>query len=1521
MNLNKLLLRQLNKYLPAEMQQHPAMERFFQAVSESYDSYERDNKLSSHAFSISELEYKQLNEKLQQESRIREISIKSLKESVKELDENYQSREDDDLIDILHYLKIQIIKRADAENELTATANRLSSLIQNIQAGILVENENRQVVLTNSEFCNTFMPGKNFNELIGHDCSEAAERSKHLVSNPEQFLERIQTIIREKKLVISEEISFKDGRYFERDYIPVFINNEYKGHLWKYRNITTNKSIRDEIAESEKRHRLIMNSALDAIIHIDISGTIRFWNQQAESIFGWKSEEVMGREMSDIIIPENYRQAHLKGMSHYQKTGEGPVLNKPLEITAINKQGHLFPVELAIIPIRENDTVFFCGFIRDISARKKAEEKSKANEELLQFALEGAGDGIWEFNFATRKTYYSEQNKALLGYSPDEDLPDWRKQMHPEDLFIFEALENDYLEGRIHSHKKEYRVLHKNGKYSWIMDRGRVVAWDEAGKPIRLVGTHTDITRLKKTENELRRLSLVAMNSKNGVVFTKADGSIFWFNERFQQMTGFETDEILNNTPIQLLRGEASEKSVLKHILDQFYTGQGFSIEMIAYNKTGQPFWIKAKGYPVYDEKEGFTEYFTVIEDISQEKEQENRLRLLSQIAENNINAVVTTDATSRITWVNESFIKMTGYEMEEVLGKSPAEILHGPETNKVTIHYLKKQIIKKLPFDAELINYRKDGTKYWVRIKGQPIYDEKGIMTGFFALEEDITKEKESDKQIREFESRFRKALEQVGDNAWEHNFRTGKTYFSNTSSLLHDFNIGEHEDNASFWWSQIHPEDIHLLEENNNAYLTGQRDNHSLEYRMINKEGYIRWVLDRGVVIERDDNRLPLRIAGTHTDITNRKQAEQALLVNEEKYRSIIANMNLGLLEVNMEEVILYANNSFCEMSGYTPDELIGKKAAELFVRGDNAEIAETKNELRKEGISDAYEIGVKNKKGELKWWLISGAPRYDDQDNLVGSIGIHLDITAQKKLELELLDARESAEQSAAAKEIFLANMSHEIRTPMNAIIGMGRQLHRTSLDDQQEFYLETINKAAEHLLVLINDILDISKIEAGKLNLEYIGFRPDEVIDHCMQVMEHKAEEKGLKLLKENSPEKSTIFIGDPYRLTQILLNLLSNAIKFTEAGKVTISCLMQPVIHNRQLIFISVKDTGIGMDGEFLSSIFRKFTQEEQSTARKYGGTGLGMSISKQLTELMNGEIEVSSKKGEGTTITLTIPFTVGTEKDIPATKGKVTDSSILKEKKILLVEDNEMNRLVATTLLENYGVTITEVHNGAEAVRALKTAYYDLVLMDVQMPVLNGLDATRVIRQEVNQFVPIIALTANAIKGEAEKCLKAGMNDYISKPFEEEELINAIARWLGEGPESFTPHQTSAMENKPAVPLYDLKKLESIAQNNQSFILKMVTLFSRQAPSDVHEIEMAFEKKDYQTVRAVAHRMKPSIDNMGIVSLHGLIREIELYNETETTASQLDTKIRFLKETISQVAALLQKEVLEKTGG
>jgi PAS domain S-box-containing protein len=651
-------------------------------------------------------------------------------------------------------------------------------------------------------------------------------------------------------------------------------------------------------------------------------------------------------------------------------------------------------------------------------------------------------------------------------------------------------------------------------------------------------------------------------------------------------------------------------------------------------------------------------------------------------------------------------------------------------------------------------------------------------------------------------------------------------------------------------------------------------------------------------------DDDKNAIQFFAVIEDITNEKMAKERLQVNEEKYRNIIANMNLGLLEIDLDETIQYANNSFCEMSGFDTDEIIGKKAAGLFAKGENSERAETKNDLRR-GHSDVYEIAVKNKRGELKWWLVSTAPRYNDHGDLVGSIGIHLDITEQKKLEIDLSEAREAAEHSAKAKELFLANMSHEIRTPMNAILGMGRQLQKTELSDNQHFFLETINKAADHLLVVINDILDISKIEAGKLNLETIGFRPVDVVRHCIQVMSHRAEEKGLRLQKEIGQDIQPVLIGDPYRLNQILLNLISNAVKFTEKGSVIVSCSHLKATKNRQTICISVKDTGIGMDEEFSAKLFQKFTQEDKSTARKYGGTGLGMSISKQLVELMGGSIDVKSKKGVGTEILLTIPFVIGSPADLPEDTRDVSDSAILKDKKVLLVEDNAMNRLVAKTVLKQYGVAITEAFNGEEAVNALRQSSYDIVLMDVQMPLMNGLDATRIIRKEVNKHIPVIALTANAIKGESDRCIEAGMNDFVSKPFEEEDLVHAMTKWINKANEQKKVNMK--VNNATKQPLYDLSKLEKIGNGDKEFVTEMVKLFVDQVPADVTRIRDAYSRNDFVRVKEIAHKIKPAIDNMGISSLHEEIRKIELIALEKPQSPELGQLIKELETVINWV--------------
>ncbi|MES2455879.1 MAG: ATP-binding protein [Bacteroidota bacterium] len=519
-------------------------------------------------------------------------------------------------------------------------------------------------------------------------------------------------------------------------------------------------------------------------------------------------------------------------------------------------------------------------------------------------------------------------------------------------------------------------------------------------------------------------------------------------------------------------------------------------------------------------------------------------------------------------------------------------------------------------------------------------------------------------------------------------------------------------------------------------------------------------------------------------NTQISKRKRFEIKLKASEEKYRNILANMNLGLLEVDNDDVIKFANQSFCDMSGYGLQEIMGRNATELFPQEESKAILSDKNNLRKSGVSDAYEVKVTNKKGDLKWWLISGAPRYDDSGKLMGSIGIHLDITDRKTLELELDKARLIAEQSVRMKEAFLANMSHEIRTPMNAIIGMGRQLGKTELQPEQKFFLHTINTAADHLLVVINDILDISKISAGKLELEQIGFQPKELLQHVGRVMQLRTEEKGLELQINLDVQIADVLIGDSHRINQILLNLISNAVKFTEKGGVAISAKLKETTVEGQLIEFNIKDTGIGMSEDFLTHIFDKFSQEELNTARNYGGTGLGMAITKELVELMRGQISISSKRGIGTEVSVMLPFKTGSPKDLPGIKKNLLNSRLLQGVRILLAEDNAMNRLVAITVLKQYGIKITIAKNGAEAVSLLESEQFDLILMDMQMPVMNGLEATRVIRNELKLSIPIVALTANAIKGESDQCLAAGMNAFVSKPFEENDLINAIASLL-----------------------------------------------------------------------------------------------------------------------------------------
>lgn len=478
------------------------------------------------------------------------------------------------------------------------------------------------------------------------------------------------------------------------------------------------------------------------------------------------------------------------------------------------------------------------------------------------------------------------------------------------------------------------------------------------------------------------------------------------------------------------------------------------------------------------------------------------------------------------------------------------------------------------------------------------------------------------------------------------------------------------------------------------------------------------------------------------------------------------------------------------------------------------------------------------------------------------------------------------KEVAQKTAQLKQQFMANMSHEIRTPMNAIVGMSRLLLSKEPREDQLRYLNAIQQSADNLLVIINDILDLSKIEAGKIEIEHTDFSIKEVIDSVKDMLLFKAEEKGLEL-KVNMDEEHIPYrlIGDPTRINQVLINLAGNAVKFTEKGYVAISVNLQKHKEDKYWIKFDITDTGIGIAPDYVDKIFESFTQAGTDVARKFGGTGLGLTISKQLVTLMDGEITVTSKLGKGTTFSVLLPFDISENQEPEEAQTVIDDAT--KEKlntlHLLLVEDNEFNRMVAEDTLKEIlpDLKVDIAVNGKEAVDKVELNNYDIVLMDIQMPVMDGVTATKNIRQQLpspKNDTKIIAMTANVLQEDVQKYFDIGMNAYVSKPFQTDELLLKMASVIKnvtlqpDLPEKQAIQELPLAGKEITLPatVTDMKFLAQFTGNNKDKMKKYVGMFLENGPRLLASIEKAMEEKDLPTMKIAAHSMKPQLSYMGV---------------------------------------------------
>jgi PAS domain S-box-containing protein len=600
----------------------------------------------------------------------------------------------------------------------------------------------------------------------------------------------------------------------------------------------------------------------------------------------------------------------------------------------------------------------------------------------------------------------------------------------------------------------------------------------------------------------------------------------------------------------------------------------------------------------------------------------------------------------------------------------------------------------------------------------------------------------------------------------------------------------------------------------------------------------------------------------------------------IQEKKFNRIIDNFQLGLLEVNNVGVILNANQSFCKMSGYSLSELMGKDAGELLLNDENREMMRQINQKRSEGYTDAYELCIRNKKGEKKWWLISGAPNIDEQGHDNGSIGIHWDITIQKELEFSLQKDKQKAEAIADFKTQFLANMSHEIRTPLNAIVGMIRELKVITSSEKQTEYLNIADVASEALLNIINDVLDFSKLEAGKVSLEQIDFTPSKVMQNAALLIADRIAEKKLDFQLEGMVEAGLSLMGDPNRLQQCLLNILSNAAKFTHVGKISLGFEIVEENENQCTIDFTISDTGVGMDPDFMNRVFEKFSQADETITRKYGGSGLGLSITKSFVEMMGGRIQIESKKHVGTRVHLNIPFQKSKTVVAINNNDEIKQEVNIKGMRVLVVEDNALNRAVARAFLTRHDIQVTEAFDGIEALSIVERQTFDLIFMDIQMPGIDGIEVCSLIRDK-GLKTPIIALTANAQQSEKIKCEKAGMNDYLVKPFQECEILQVLNKYSNH--EAAMKSEDPSSSKKDIGPSFQLQRIQDLVGDDVSVINSIVQLFVREGSRIANEVEKAIHENDIGMIRARLHELRPNLHNMGMDKAMGYLENFRAH--------------------------------------
>jgi len=994
---------------------------------------------------------------------------------------------------------------------------------------------------------------------------------------------------------------------------------------------------------------------------------------------------------------------------------------------------------------------------------------------------------------------------------------------------------------------------------------------------------------------------------------------------------------------------------------------------------------------------------------------------------------VYATDLEGRLTFMNAAAEKMLGWQEHELMGQSMHQKMqhHFPDGSSFPAENCPqfKVIRNGEPIDGSDHFVARDDSFIPVDYRSRPIILE-GTLVGALVSFQDITERKKNERAMRLTQERLNLSLEGSNLALWDWDIIDDQIYLSDRWSLMMGGQREETLLSNEQLFNLMHPQDQPSVKANLGSVLKGETEFYSMEFRIKRNNGDWAWVHTHGKVVERDATGRAIRMTGTNADITERKQAEESLHKSETRLRT--------LYDSTSDALMLLDENGYFDCNKATL-QMFGCSSQEEFYSKHPADFSPDKQPDGMDSVMlSSQKIFMAMENGSVRFeWVHKRADngRIFDAEVLLNGMKLDgktvlqatvRDITERKRAEVELLQAKEAAEQAARVKSDFLANMSHEIRTPMNGIIGMTELALDTELTPEQREYLSLVKSSSDSLLHIVNDILDFSKIESGKLHIENIEFSLEHTLRDTMKSLAVRAHQKNLELLLHVAPDVPDRLLGDPGRVRQVIVNLVGNAIKFTEAGEIEVSvhCIEGAPEDHARMQF-SVRDTGIGIPRDKFNTIFESFSQADTSTTRKYGGTGLGLTISAQLVKLMGGHIEVDSQVGKGSTFQFTLPMRIisfnplanyqrtgriagmsvlvaddnatnrrllqemlqnwkmsptlvengaqalaeleraakgghpyqvalldlqmpgmdgfelaeqirkhpdhvgatvmmltsqGQRGDAlrcrelgiasyltkPISQSELLDSIMtaigepmqpdtapitrhsLRETRrklnLLLAEDNKVNQTLAIRLLEKLGHRVTLATNGIEAVQHWQNGQFDAILMDVDMPEMNGYEATARIRElelDTGRHIPIVAMTAHAMQGAHEECLRHGMDGYLTKPIDTEVLWHELDK-LAQGPAAGAVQE----QTKPALPVVDFDQALQTMDGNRELFDEIVRLFLEDAPPHLQHVKDGLAQGDAKVVRHSAHTLK------GMVSIFAAERTRQAAERVEKIAGQ-----------------------------